>query len=73
MASRHENVYFDYPGPSMFMPMDIAKKLHNKPGTIYLRCIYVFSQINLLFITAIIVTFDTFPAASLHIFYQLHW
>lgn len=32
MASRHENVYFDYPSPSMFMPMDIAKKLHNKPG-----------------------------------------
>ncbi|KAI8601280.1 peptidase M24 [Dissophora ornata] len=31
MASRHENVYFDYPGPSMFMPMDIAKKLHNTP------------------------------------------
>ncbi|KAI1315282.1 hypothetical protein EDD11_001014 [Mortierella claussenii] len=31
MASRYENVYFDYPQPSMFMPMDIAKKLHNKP------------------------------------------
>ncbi|KAF9328644.1 hypothetical protein BGZ91_000914 [Linnemannia elongata] len=33
MASRHENVYFDYPSPSMFMPMDIAKKLHNKPDS----------------------------------------
>ncbi|KAG0255763.1 hypothetical protein BG011_004943 [Mortierella polycephala] len=33
MASRHENVYFDYPTPSLFMPMDIAKKLHNKPGS----------------------------------------
>jgi intermediate cleaving peptidase 55 len=32
MASRFENVYFDYPGASMFMPMDIAKKLHYKPG-----------------------------------------
>ncbi|KAF9434834.1 hypothetical protein BGZ76_007344 [Entomortierella beljakovae] len=31
MASRYENVYFDYPTPAMFMPMDIAKKLHNKP------------------------------------------
>ncbi|KAI8346437.1 peptidase M24, structural domain-containing protein [Mortierella sp. GBAus27b] len=31
MASRYENVYFDDPGPSMFMPMDIAKKLHSKP------------------------------------------
>ncbi|KAF9932149.1 hypothetical protein FBU30_008836 [Linnemannia zychae] len=31
MASRYENVYFDFPGPSMFMPMDIAKKLNNRP------------------------------------------
>ncbi|KAF9348724.1 hypothetical protein BGX26_012879 [Mortierella sp. AD094] len=31
MASRYENVYFDYPTPSIFLPMDIAKKLHNKP------------------------------------------
>ncbi|KAG0303728.1 Xaa-Pro aminopeptidase 3 [Dissophora globulifera] len=33
MASRYENVYFDYPGPAMFMPMDIAKKLHNRPDS----------------------------------------
>ncbi|KAG0373371.1 hypothetical protein BGX24_011799 [Mortierella sp. AD032] len=33
MASRHENVYFDYPSPSVFMPMDIAKKLHSKPDS----------------------------------------
>ncbi|KAF9907331.1 hypothetical protein BX616_000465 [Lobosporangium transversale] len=32
IASRYENVYFDYPTPSMFMPLDIAKKLHNKPA-----------------------------------------
>ncbi|KAF9170793.1 hypothetical protein BGX20_008526 [Mortierella sp. AD010] len=30
IASRYENVYFDYPTPSIFLPMDIAKKLHNK-------------------------------------------
>ncbi|KAF9941249.1 hypothetical protein BGZ67_005484 [Mortierella alpina] len=31
MASRYENVYFDYPTPSIYMPMDVAKKLHNRP------------------------------------------
>ncbi|KAF9125724.1 hypothetical protein BG015_004833, partial [Linnemannia schmuckeri] len=42
MASRHENVYFDYPSPSMFMPMDIAKKLHNKPDSLVTRMKKVF-------------------------------
>ncbi|KAF8929110.1 hypothetical protein BGZ47_001270, partial [Haplosporangium gracile] len=42
MASRHENVYFDYPSPSMFMPMDIAKKLHNKPASLMTRMKKVF-------------------------------
>lgn len=32
LTSRYENVYFDYPTPSVFMPIEIAKKLHNKPG-----------------------------------------
>ncbi|KAF9306727.1 hypothetical protein BGZ74_004172 [Mortierella antarctica] len=31
MAGRYENVYFDYPTPSLFLPIEIAKKLHNKP------------------------------------------
>ncbi|CAO3574631.1 unnamed protein product [Mortierella alpina] len=31
MASRYENVYFDYPTPSIFMPMDVAKKLNSRP------------------------------------------
>ncbi|KAF9962566.1 hypothetical protein BGZ65_008808 [Modicella reniformis] len=31
ITGRYESVYFDYPGPSMFLPMDIAKKLHHKP------------------------------------------
>ncbi|KAF9994138.1 hypothetical protein BGZ79_001137 [Entomortierella chlamydospora] len=33
IASRYENVYFDYPTPSIFLPMDIAKKLHNRPDS----------------------------------------
>lgn len=32
LTSRYENVYFDYPTPSVFMPIEIAKKLNNKPG-----------------------------------------
>ncbi|KAF9424993.1 hypothetical protein BGZ94_007940 [Podila epigama] len=31
IASRYEHVYFDFPTPSMFMPMDIAKKLNSQP------------------------------------------
>ncbi|KAF9973728.1 hypothetical protein BGZ73_002997 [Actinomortierella ambigua] len=30
MASRYDNVYFDVPTPSVFMPMEIAKKLNNQ-------------------------------------------
>ncbi|KAG0045961.1 hypothetical protein BGZ83_008835 [Gryganskiella cystojenkinii] len=33
MAGRYEHVYYDYPTPSMFLPMDIAKKLHNRPDS----------------------------------------